>query len=197
MAERAGRLEKLYRFSRLEPFRDYPAQALSGGMKQKLALSCALIHTPQLLVLDEPTFGVDPLSRQELWEILQEVNRQGTTILVSTGYMDEADLCHRVALMHEGRLVACGTPRELRALYRYPLFLVEGESPRQLRDFFRSQPEVHATRLFGDSLHVSFYRPPQESHWRRWLATWEGPAFRWQAIEPAIEDVFLERVEAT
>lgn len=194
-AERAERLEKLYRFSRLGPFRDYPAQALSGGMKQKLALSCALIHTPPLLVLDEPTFGVDPLSRQEFWEILQEVNRQGTTILVSTGYMDEADLCHRVGLMNAGRMVAFGQPDQLRSLYRYPLFLVEGERLRQLRDFFRAQPEVHSTRLFGDSLHVSFNRPPQPEQWQRWLRTWQGPPFRWEVIDPAIEDVFLELAE--
>ncbi|MEZ4763313.1 MAG: ABC transporter ATP-binding protein [Calditrichia bacterium] len=100
--ERAARMKRLYQFSRLGNFNKRLAGQLSGGMKQKLALSCALIHTPEILVLDEPTFGVDPVSRKEFWEILHEIRKEGTTILVSTAYMDEADQCERVALMFNG-----------------------------------------------------------------------------------------------
>ncbi|MBR9974837.1 MAG: ABC transporter ATP-binding protein [Bacteroidetes bacterium] len=111
--ELPARLERLYRFSRLQPFARRLAGRLSGGMKQKLALSCTLIHNPVLLVLDEPTTGVDPVSRHEFWDILRELRTQGVTILVSTPYMDEARLCDRIVIMHEGRALAQGTPDEL------------------------------------------------------------------------------------
>jgi ABC-2 type transport system ATP-binding protein len=111
--DRGGRMDRLLRFSRLSPFKARRAGALSGGMKQKLALSCALIHTPELLVLDEPTTGVDPLSRREFWSILRELKAQGVSILVSTPYLDEAEYCGRVALFHRGRVLASGAPKEL------------------------------------------------------------------------------------
>ena len=107
------RLQRLYAFSHLEPFSDRRAGALSGGMKQKLALSCILIHEPEVLILDEPTTGLDPISRHELWEILHVLIGQGMSILVSTPYMDEAVQCHRVGLMHQGRLLAIDTPTRL------------------------------------------------------------------------------------
>jgi ABC-2 type transport system ATP-binding protein len=111
--ERGERTARLLKFSRLAPFSNRRARDLSGGMKQKLALSCALIHTPELLILDEPTTGVDPVSRKEFWEILRELNGQGITILVSTPYMEEAEYCHGLALMHQGRLLLQGIPGEL------------------------------------------------------------------------------------
>ena len=112
------------------------AGALSGGMKQKLALSCALIHRPEILVLDEPTFGVDPVSRVEFWELLRSIRAAGTTIIVSTAYMDEADMCDRVALLFGGRIIAGGTPRELKAGYPYPLYRIAGRDVHALRTFF-------------------------------------------------------------
>jgi ABC-2 type transport system ATP-binding protein len=112
-AERRARIGRLLAFSRLSPFRDRRAGALSGGMKQKLALSCALIHTPELLILDEPTTGVDPLSRREFWSILMELKAQGVTLLVSTPYLDEAAYCDRVALFHRGKALLTGSPAEL------------------------------------------------------------------------------------
>jgi ABC-2 type transport system ATP-binding protein len=112
-AERAARLERLFGFSGLEPFRDRLAGRLSGGMKQKLGLSCALIHQPEVLLLDEPTFGVDPVSRRELWLIVHGMVAEGVTAVVSTAYLDEAERFDRLALLHRGRLLALDTPRVL------------------------------------------------------------------------------------
>ena len=189
--ERSKRMEQLYQFSRLLPFRDRRAGALSGGMKQKLALSCALIHTPRVLLLDEPTFGVDPVSRQEFWEILHEINKQGTTILVSTAYMDEADQCDRVALMFEGQIKGLDTPANLHAKYQYPLFLIETSELRTLDRYLREHPQVHDSQMFGDALHVSFSEDPDETFWRETDQNIPGGIRRRQKIDPSIEDIFL------
>src|SRR5436189_103064 len=115
--ERAAPMQRLLEFSRLGPFQGRRADALSGGMKQKLALACTLIHRPRVLLLDEPTTGVDPVSRREFWDILRDaVNQQGMSVLVSTPYMDEADRCHTVGFMRAGALMASGTPRDLQKL---------------------------------------------------------------------------------
>jgi ABC-2 type transport system ATP-binding protein len=123
-AERSARMEKLLSFSRLGPFQGRRAAHLSGGMKQKLALSCALVHTPRLLILDEPTTGVDPVSRREFWDILFELKKQGITILVSTPYMDEAALCDSLVLLHKGEILRQGTPAGLLEFYPYRLFRI-------------------------------------------------------------------------
>ena len=114
--DREKQKESLLRFSRMEPFRSRRAHALSGGMKKKLALSCALIHRPRVLVLDEPTTGVDPLSRSDFWKILYEFIMEGITVIISTPYMDEAERCHRVVLMQDGEVLACDTPANLKGL---------------------------------------------------------------------------------
>ncbi len=193
-AEREKRLAQLYKFSRLTPFKDRQAAALSGGMKQKLALSCALIHTPEILVLDEPTFGVDPVSREEFWEILAEIHREGTTIFVSTAYMDEADRCDRVALMHLGKIIASGTPVQVKAQYRFPLFRVTGKQLRQLREFFDRQPAVHNTQLFGEAVHVSFTEAPAPGDWQRWVRASGENLQKWSPQQPTMEDVFMENI---
>ncbi len=161
-------------------------------MKQKLALSCALIHTPEILVLDEPTTGVDPLSRQEFWEILYSINRQGTTLLISTPYMDEADKCHRVALFYHGKIISMGKPDELKSQFKYPLFRVYGSDLRFLRNFFRNLNAVHSTQLFGDTLHVSFFQMPTASDWEKYKAETRGVLDGWEIQKPTVEDVFLE-----
>jgi len=189
--ERDQRLEQLYRFSRLLPFKNRRAGALSGGMKQKLALSCALIHTPRVLLLDEPTFGVDPVSRQEFWEILHEINKQGTTILVSTAYMDEADQCDRVALMFEGRIKGTDTPANLRGKYKYPLYLIDASDLRALDHYLNDHPQVHDSQMFGDALHVSFSNDPDEAFWRDVEQNISGGIRRRHKIDPSIEDIFL------
>ncbi|MEJ2634194.1 MAG: ABC transporter ATP-binding protein, partial [Calditrichia bacterium] len=190
--ERNKRISQLYHFSRLGPFKKRKAGDLSGGMKQKLALSCALIHTPQLLILDEPTFGVDPVSRQEFWEILNSIREEGTTILVSTAYMDEADLCDRVALMYKGEIVAKGTPQEIRDRYSFLLYRLTGKNTRKLRDFFSSLPQVHTTQLFGDAVHISFKKGPLQTDWKKWQEETAGNLEDWKKQPPSIEDVFME-----
>ncbi len=190
--ERQERMERLYGFSRLAPFKKRKAGALSGGMKQKLALSCALIHTPEVLILDEPTVGVDPLSRQEFWEILHSIQGEGKTILVSTAYMDEADQCDRVALMHRGRIIVSGTPEEIKAGFRYPLYRVHGRDVRALRRFFAELPQVHTTQLFGDAVHISFQQQPDEHDWMVWQGDSEENLQGWEPRQPSMEDVFME-----
>jgi ABC-2 type transport system ATP-binding protein len=192
LQERTDRLKQLYRFSRLEPFKTRRAGALSGGMKQKLALSCALIHTPEILILDEPTFGVDPVSRQEFWEILRTIQGQGTTILVSTAYMDEANQCDRIALQFDGEIRATGTPQDLKSGYRYPLYRIYATEIYQLYDFFRSRQEVKNAQIFGDAVHVSFIDNPGPDAWQNYRTLSGNNMIRWERQTPSIEDVFLD-----
>ncbi len=193
--EREIRKKQLFQFSRLKPFQKRQAGKLSGGMKQKLALSCALIHTPEILVLDEPTFGVDPVSRQEFWEILRIIQKEGTTILVSTAYMDEADQCERIALFFDGNIKGIGTPDELRANFKYPLYKLSGSILRDLKISFSSFEEVHTTQLFGDSVHVSFKKEPDEKQWGNWQESTNNNLVQWTKLKPTIEDVFLDLME--
>jgi ABC-2 type transport system ATP-binding protein len=186
------RREELYHFSKLEPFKHRKAGDLSGGMKQKLALSCALIHTPEILILDEPTFGVDPVSRQEFWQILDGIKKQGTTILVSTAYMDEAERCEQIALMHQGKIITRGTPEEIKRQFPYPLYRIRGNDLRHLRDYFSRQKEVHKTQLFGDAIHVSFREKPTEEKWKFWQQDSSGNLTEWREQLPSMEDVFME-----
>jgi ABC-2 type transport system ATP-binding protein len=191
-AERRAREEQLYRFSRLGEFKKRKAAALSGGMKQKLALSCALVHTPEVLVLDEPTTGVDPVSRQEFWDILRSIQTQGTTIFVSTAYLDEADKCDRVALMYSGRVVVAGTPSEVRGNFRRPLYRLKGKNVRALQGLFARAAEARTTQLFGDALHVVFDVDPPEERWVEWRASSQGNLLSWGRQPPSIEDVFMD-----
>ena len=194
--ERREREEQLYRFSRLGDFKRRKAGALSGGMKQKLALSCALVHTPEVLVLDEPTTGVDPVSRQEFWDILRSIQKQGTSILVSTAYLDEADKCDRVVLMHRGRVVVAGTPSEVRAGFRHPLYRLKGKELRALQALFAGVAGTRTTQLFGDALHVVFDVEPPEGRWTEWRASSEGNLESWARQSPSIEDVFMDFMSA-
>lgn len=195
-AERAARLDRLYRFSRLDEFRDRRAGALSGGMKQKLGLSCALIHQPRLLLLDEPTFGVDPISRRELWVILEEMVRGGTTLIVSTSYMDEAERCDRVALLHEGRLIALDSPAALRAALPGTLFEVRAGDPRRCREHLRAHPTVLGASLFGDAVHLLLDSGAEVSTVRESLAGAGIDVLEMHPVEPTLEDVFIHRVSA-
>jgi ABC-2 type transport system ATP-binding protein len=191
---RPERLERLYRFSRLGEFRTRRAGALSGGMKQKLALSCCLVHRPRILLLDEPTFGVDPLSRRELWLILHGMVSQGTTVLVSTSYLDEAERCDRVALLDEGRLLALDTPAALQASLPGTLLELRPDDPRRLRDALRPAPGVAAASLFGETLHV-LLKPGHD--WDAVVASLpEARGVGARPVEPSLEDVFIHRVRS-
>ncbi len=195
LSERPARLEQLYHFSRLDAFKYRKAGALSGGMKQKLALSCALIHTPEILLLDEPTFGVDPVSRQEFWQILHNIQDEGTTILVSTAYMDEANQCDRVALLFDGKIQTVDAPATLRKNYKFPLYKVDAHDLHTLRDQLTTMNNIHSVQLFGDSLHISFESDPKDSFWQNLQSVNTKNINKWTKIEPSIEDVFLSFLE--
>ena len=142
-------------YRQLEPFKRRRAGALSGGMKQKLALCCALIHQPQVLLLDEPTTGVDPVSRKEFWEMLHRLKEQRITILVSTPYMDEASRCDRIALINDGRFLTLDTPQAIVRAQTDTLWAVEGEQMPRLLKALRRVPEVKSAFAFGDVHHVT------------------------------------------
>jgi len=153
-AERRRRTEELLAFSRLGDFVKRRAGALSGGMKQKLALSCALIHTPKLLVLDEPTTGVDPVSRHDFWEMLARLRSQGVTIVVSTPYMNEAALCRRMVLIHEGNILAAGNADEISGLFPGAIYALFGGDLRAISARLRPSVPAEFVRVLGDRVHV-------------------------------------------
>ncbi|OJV19839.1 MAG: ATPase [Bacteroidetes bacterium 41-46] len=142
-------------YEHLEPFKKRRAGALSGGMKQKLALSCALIHKPEVLFLDEPTTGIDPVSRKELWEMLRRLKKQGITIIVSTPYMDEASLCDRIALMQDGKFLRCDTPSAIIASFGKNLFSVKGDKMGAMLEGLRRVEGVSSCFAFGNSHHIT------------------------------------------
>jgi ABC-2 type transport system ATP-binding protein len=193
-AERPARYDELYRFSRLGEFRGRLAGALSGGMKQKLSLSCALVHHPSILLLDEPTFGVDPISRRELWLILHARVAAGVTVVVSTSYLDEAERCDRVALLHEGQVLALDRPEALQASLAGRLIEIQPDDARRARDVLRGTPGVASATLFGSRLHVLLEGAASwsdlEARLREAGVASSPPA----AVEPSLEDVFIERV---
>ncbi len=152
--ERARRMERLLRFAGLTPFRSRRAEHLSGGMKKKLALACTLIHEPPILLLDEPTTGVDPVSRREFWDILTELYTEGTTIVVSTPYMDEADRCSRVGLMYQGRLIRCDPPEVIRARIEEDLIELQAEDWQAAQALAGDLPGVRQVMTYGESLHL-------------------------------------------
>jgi ABC-2 type transport system ATP-binding protein len=154
-AERNRRADELLAFSRLTPFASRLARNLSGGMRQKLALCAALIHHPEVLFLDEPTIGVDPVSRRDFWLLIYQLLQDGLTLLVSTPYLDEAERCHRVGLMDHGRLVACDTPSALRSLLPGVLLELRGVSVESAVAALERLPEVRKLEVFGETLHIS------------------------------------------
>ncbi len=142
-------------YSQIEPFKTRRAGALSGGMKQKLALSCALIHKPSVLILDEPTTGVDAVSRKEFWEMLRELKKENITILVSTPYMDEATLCERIALIQNGNIMSVNTPEEIVNAFPLPIFEVKSANLYQLLLDLRTFKQTHSVHPFGEFLHFT------------------------------------------
>jgi ABC-2 type transport system ATP-binding protein len=156
---REGRLARLLAFSNLTPFGRRLAGNLSGGMKQKLGLACSLIHTPRVLFLDEPTNGVDPVSRRDFWRILYQLLREGVTIFVATAYLDEADRCNRVGLIHGGRLLACDTPDNLRRLMTGTILEVRTADARMAARLLRQRLPGSSVGLFGDRVHVVTTEP--------------------------------------
>ena len=175
----------------LEPFAKRRAGALSGGMKQKLALCCALIHKPQVLVLDEPTTGVDAVSRREFWTMLRKLRDDGITILVSTPYMDEAALCDRVGLIQGGALLRVGAPKEITRTFDRPLYAASGGDAYALLQALRRSAGVGSVQPFGTALHVTGEASLDIDALRRELAAQGLGEVTLERIEPGIEDLFM------
>jgi ABC-2 type transport system ATP-binding protein len=188
------RRERLLSFSRLGRFRNRLARDLSGGMRQKLALSCALVHQPEILLLDEPTTGVDPISRGEFWELLFGLVEEGMTVLVTTPYMDEAERCRRVGLLYEGRLLVSAMPLTIRQQAQLELLQVSCRAPQDGRKALRSVPGVRWVEVFGDRLHVAVERVDQEEAVRGALAAAGVAVSGVRQVEPGLEDAFFELV---
>ena len=184
-------------YQQIEPFKTRKAGKLSGGMKQKLALSCALIHKPEVLFLDEPTTGVDAVSRMEFWEMLKRLKAAGITILVSTPYMDEASLCDRVALIQNGRIMTISTPKEVISHYPLSLLSVKAADIYDLLGELREYPGVHSVYTFGQSAHVSFReRNIEKESLADFLRKNKHESVEIMPIEATIEDCFMELMNA-
>jgi len=189
---RRQRITRLLEFSRLGPFQDRLARNLSGGMKQKLSLAACLIHQPRILLLDEPTIGVDPLSRRDFWLILYDLLHDGSTILLSTPYMDEAERCSRVGFLLDGRVIACGPPAQLKAELGVRVLELRCAEPRRAQRRLRGIVGFEHTVLFGDRIHVTLPRggfDPVAAAAR--VADAGVQIEEWAVRDPSLEDVFL------
>lgn len=192
-------IEKVYH--QLAPFGKRRARDLSGGMKQKLALCCALIHQPELLILDEPTTGVDPISRSEIWEVIKDLQAKGVSVLVSTPYMDEAKLCDRISLMDKGNILQTDTVEGILKAYDRTLWAVKGERMSSLLEAIRAIPMVDSVYAFGNEHHVvlkdEFAHQASDSGIRSFrdkLAEVNHKQVQVDPIRPSVEDCFIEMI---
>jgi ABC-2 type transport system ATP-binding protein len=196
-AERAERSTQLLQAAGMSEFRARLAGKLSGGMKQKLGLVCALIHKPKVILLDEPTTGVDPVSRRDFWRILYELAAEGVAILTSTAYLDEAERCHRVLLLHQGKVLFCDTPENLKAGFGKGVLSITAPEPRLLRSELDGAKGISSLMLTGDGIHVvvddAARRTPEfEARLKRANIPFDAI----QHVEPSIEDLFVDAVGA-
>ena len=183
-------------YEQIAPYRKRLAGKLSGGMKQKLALSCALIHRPKVLILDEPTTGVDAVSRREFWEMLKKIQGEGITTLVSTPYMDEAEMCDRVALIQKGSLLAVAEPKSLIEDGEQELYSLR--SDKGVYTYLKRMREEEGVRnawLFGDELHVTLRSASDVKALESSIKSWKDDSLVWKSIAPGIEDRFMELLE--
>ena len=179
----------------MTPFRKRRAGQLSGGMKQKLGLTCSLIHTPKVLLLDEPTAGVDPVSRRDFWRILYGLREEGVTIALATSYLDEAERCTRLGLLHAGRMLHCDTPSALKALMPGELITFTSPRAREARDALAGLDGVRAALLVGDSVHVVVETKSRIADVERALAAAGIPYEQLEPLVPSIEDLFVSLLE--
>jgi ABC-2 type transport system ATP-binding protein len=195
--QKEERAPRLLQAAGMAEFRSRLAGKLSGGMKQKLGLVCALIHTPKVILLDEPTNGVDPVSRRDFWGILYSLLGEGVAILTTTAYLDEAERCHRVALLHQGRLLFCDTPAKLKANLPGAVVAVVGPEPRRLRDALQHADGVRNLVLVGDGVHLFVddgrKRVPEL---QALLRSQSVPVETLEQVTPTIEDLFVSAVES-
>jgi ABC-2 type transport system ATP-binding protein len=189
------RMNRLLEFSGLSPFTDRLFRNLSGGMKQKVGLSCALIHTPKALFLDEPTNGVDPVSRRDFWKILYELRREKVTIVVASTYLDEADRCHRVAFFDRGRVRIIGEPLELRKLLKGRLFKLTTPDRRKALGLLKTMPEVLHPYVFGTGIHFLLGESGDASAVKTSLGSADLREVTIERIQPSLEDVYLSLLQ--
>jgi ABC-2 type transport system ATP-binding protein len=194
-ADREALTVRLLRMTRMEPFRDRMAGNLSGGMKQKLALMCTLLHHPKVLFLDEPTNGVDPVSRRDFWAILYQLVKDGLTVVITTAYLDEAERCNRVGLMHQGRLIRCEAPDSLRQNLEEECHEVKSADLRRTREALMGLTGVVSVEPAGAVLHM-FLSPAQTSAGRleEEMRTRGLPAAEFRRIAPSLEDAFIDLI---
>jgi ABC-2 type transport system ATP-binding protein len=192
-----ARREELLEFTRLAPFRKRLADRLSGGMRQKLALACALIHTPRIIFLDEPTTGVDAVSRRDFWKILSSLLRSGITIFMTTPYMDEAERCSRVGLLSGGRLLAADTPQNVKRLMRGTVVEIVCPEIRRAFAVLKKIPELEEVQLFGDRLNAVVADPGQGIPLIKSALAAEGiPVLQERALAPSLENVFISVMQS-
>jgi ABC-2 type transport system ATP-binding protein len=192
---REERIQRLLSFSNLTPFKKRQAGNLSGGMKQKLGLACALIHTPEVLFLDEPTNGVDPVSRRDFWRILYQLLKGKVTIFISTAYLDEAERCNRIGLIHKGKILALGTPEEVKRLMRGTILEIRSDQPRGVTALLREHYNPDSVGLFGDRVHLISERPEDDLKKVEKLMVEAGfHSLGIIPIDPSLEDVFISVV---
>jgi ABC-2 type transport system ATP-binding protein len=193
--ERRARIERLLGFSNLTPFVDRLAGKLSGGMKQKLGLACALVHTPEILFLDEPTNGVDPVSRRDFWRILYDLLREEVTIFLSTSYLDEAERCARIGLMHKGKVIIEDQPKNVRGSLKLAMLEVWTDRVRAAGEITRTVHGVTSVSVYGDRLHIGLAGKEHAAGVLSRLAR-EGISVQdHRDILPSLEDVFIAMVE--
>jgi ABC-type multidrug transport system ATPase subunit len=179
-------------YSQIEAFKDRKAGALSGGMKQKLALSCALIHKPDVLFLDEPTTGVDPVSRKEFWDMLGNLKNQGLSIIVSTPYMDEANRCDRIALIQQGKFLSIDKPDYIIKNFNRNLFSLESDDNRSALKKMKDLKEIHSCHPFGEKLHITLKSNGNKNEFMNLLNENNIQFNQIELIEPSIEDCFMD-----
>lgn len=195
---REERAQRLLTASNMTQFSSFLAGQLSGGMKQKLGLTCALVHAPQILLLDEPTTGVDPISRRDFWRILYELRESGVTIVISTAYLDEAERCNRLALLHNGRLLHCDTPDALKARMPGQLLSISSHDGRAVRAAIENRAGVSHALLVGDGVHAVVDNAEQRIPELRAVLDRAGiPVTGIAVARPSVEDVFVALLENT
>jgi ABC-2 type transport system ATP-binding protein len=195
LRERPSRYERLLGFSNLTPFKKRLAGNLSGGMKQKLGLSCALVHTPEVLLLDEPTGGVDPVSRRDFWRILYDLLKERVTIFISTAYLDEAERCTRIALIHKGKVLVTDEPSGVKKIIGVPMIEISTSEARQVGDYIRSINGVLSVSIYGDRLHVAIQNKEIAVKIMDQLKTKGFSIEGEREIAPSLEDVFISMVK--
>jgi ABC-2 type transport system ATP-binding protein len=187
----------LLQFTRLLPFRKRPAEQLSGGMKQKLALACTLVHTPEIILLDEPTTGVDPVSRRDFWIILSNLLKQGVTILMTTPYLDEAERSTRVGMINQGRLLVADTPQSIKSLMKGAVLEIVAPEIRRVRDIARRVPGAEV-QMFGDRVNIVVRDPAADAERIRTRLADAGLAVTsWRTVAPSLENVFISMLKAS